>query len=561
MYLYHGTDAKSAENIVKSGIDMNKSDKGYFGRGFYTATDEKLAKSNYADFADDEDAPGVVLKFQLNSNAKILDLDNPEDWDEYKSTTWKGIPITELRHRDDFDNVMTDLEIDGIRDEGSFGGIVIYNPDVIKLVEEIKFASENIALQFLANYTGKRIKIAAIDLTPLKEEAKKYKNGEELLRSGGFSIDALDRAAFGFAAEDIKELDPKDLHIKWKDDMHNVKQEIKDSGLTDEEWSETVNLSEPIEVVYEDGKFYIDDGHHRYWAAKTLGKKLKVDLVRIYDKPIAKITGKRDYDYDEFHRSFFASIRNADFQDLSSLKRYLKDKPFHIYDHAHEFDSYSNKDEMMEKAGVSEESWDKAMDESDWDELEELSDKISKSMDDKDKEDFLYHLHNVSSEEAPSWAHMDFEEMVLPSGSWLVHFSDNADEIKAEGFTYGIDQMDKLGLTTYFGKESKKYGGYNFAFLADSRDASHAAKAGKYGKEAVLFKASGLKVYHYGDQETQIIFYGKDINPDNIVLIRKDGDMWQVQGGERGYLFESENFNDVVNWVEKNHSQYAKALR
>lgn len=37
-YLYHGTDKKSANDIIKRGIDMSKSEKGYFGRGFYTAT-------------------------------------------------------------------------------------------------------------------------------------------------------------------------------------------------------------------------------------------------------------------------------------------------------------------------------------------------------------------------------------------------------------------------------------------------------------------------------------------------------------------------------------------
>ena len=32
----------------------------------------------------------------------------------------------------------------------------------------------------------------------------------------GFSIDELDRAAFGFAPQDIKKLHPNDLKIKWK---------------------------------------------------------------------------------------------------------------------------------------------------------------------------------------------------------------------------------------------------------------------------------------------------------------------------------------------------------
>jgi len=427
MYLYHGTDIKSAEDIIKHGINMNKSHKGYFGKGFYTATDEKIAKSNYADFAD-EDESGIVLKFQLNSNAKILDLDNPNDFKIYTTVKWQGLKIKDLIHRDDFDKIMTELGFDGLRDEGSFGGIVIYNPNAIHLIEEIKFASENIALQFLADYTNKKIKIAntindeikmfqnqlkkdlglkslvlfsngndlkldsiiveksmqkqgigtkamnsiidfadknnmKITLTTgqrdphhgttsssrlkkfykkfgfvenkgrnkdftisgnmyrnpkpskiakllgmdiLKKEAEKYKSGEELLKAGGFSIDTLDRAAFGFSEKDIKELDPKNLNIKWYQDLENVKNEIKKSGLSKEEWAKQINLTKPIDVVFENDKFYVDDGHHRYLAAKILNKKLPVSL-KIKQKPIPKIIGTKNYNYDEFHRSFFAS--------------------------------------------------------------------------------------------------------------------------------------------------------------------------------------------------------------------------------------------------------------
>ena len=158
-YLYHGTDKKSAEDIIKHGIDMSKSDKGYFGRGFYTATNEALAKSNYADFADDEES-GVVLKFSLSPSAKVLDLDKSDDFDTYKTTKWKGVPIENLIHRDDFDKIMVESGFDGLRDEGSFGGIVIYNPKAVKLEEEMKFASISQALQFLADTTNSRIIIA-----------------------------------------------------------------------------------------------------------------------------------------------------------------------------------------------------------------------------------------------------------------------------------------------------------------------------------------------------------------------------------------------------------------
>jgi hypothetical protein len=139
----------------------------------------------------------------------------------------------------------------------------------------------------------------------LKKYASQLKTSEELLKSGGFPIDILNKVAFGFAKEDITTLYPVDLKIKWKHDLKNVKRERVGTGLSHEEWAKEIDLSEPIEVVYENGDFYIDDGHHRFWAAKILGKKLPVEVTKIYDKPIEKITGIKNYDYDAFHRSFF----------------------------------------------------------------------------------------------------------------------------------------------------------------------------------------------------------------------------------------------------------------
>lgn len=137
-------------------------------------------------------------------------------------------------------------------------------------------------------------------ITDLKTELAKYKSGEQLLRSGGISIDLLDRLAFGFADTDIVTLNPDQINIKWKDDLDNVKWEIRNSGLTPKKWAESINLSEPIDVAYETNKkgvnlFYLEDGHHRYTAAKILKKPLNVSL-EIKANPIRTITPNMTYD-------------------------------------------------------------------------------------------------------------------------------------------------------------------------------------------------------------------------------------------------------------------------
>ena len=148
----------------------------------------------------------------------------------------------------------------------------------------------------------------------LEKELSKFKSDEDLLRNGGISIELLDRLAHGFSEEDIKTLAPNQLKIKWKDDLENVKWEINKSGLSPKQWASKVNLSEPIDVSYwEDSKhkrgFYIEDGHHRYMAAKILNKLLNVNL-EIKVNPIKTIAPNMGY--DEFHRYVYSKHLNGD---------------------------------------------------------------------------------------------------------------------------------------------------------------------------------------------------------------------------------------------------------
>lgn len=148
-------------------------------------------------------------------------------------------------------------------------------------------------------------------------EVNKFDTDESLLRAGGISIEAIDRAAYGFTSGDIKTLSPSQLHIKWKEDLKNVKYEIEYlrkktySGLSLQKvmkiWADKIDLSEPIDVTYEKDKFYIEDGHHRYYAAKILNKDLNVNL-EIKQNPITKLAPSLSY--DDFHRCVFKQVKN-----------------------------------------------------------------------------------------------------------------------------------------------------------------------------------------------------------------------------------------------------------
>jgi hypothetical protein len=127
--MFHGTSKKGAESIYKHGIKQNKSNKGYFGRGFYMASDYDLAKSNYADFSEDEDG-GAVITVKIKDNANILDLRDAIDSEKYMLVSKNGRLIGD----DNFDKVMVTAGVDGLFDR-SFGGVVIYNAKAIEVLK------------------------------------------------------------------------------------------------------------------------------------------------------------------------------------------------------------------------------------------------------------------------------------------------------------------------------------------------------------------------------------------------------------------------------------------
>lgn len=159
----------------------------------------------------------------------------------------------------------------------------------------------------------------------------------------------------------------------------------------------------------------------------------------------------------------------------------------------------------------------------------------------------------------PAWSYFDKPELI--KNQWLIHFTnDNAQTIAQEGFKYGVDDMTKLGLTTHLGEFDKKYGGYNFAYtLKDFPKYYKSFHNYTYGNQAVIFNASGLKTYHHGDQEPQVIFYGNTAK--NIIpLIRGNEKEWAVYSKNGKQLYEEDNLELVVNWITKNYAQYKNQL-
>ncbi len=162
----------------------------------------------------------------------------------------------------------------------------------------------------------------------------------------------------------------------------------------------------------------------------------------------------------------------------------------------------------------------------------------------------------------PAWA--AFGSPTIVKNTWLIHFTDDAGSIAAEGFRFGAHDLDQLALTTSWTQESKKGGTYVFAYDASDYE-KYTGSSSKYGSEAVLFRASGVSAWHQGDRENQVIFDGRTAK--YIIPLYEYNGEWMANGiGKNGReedadgdnLFDSHS--EAVDWVTKNFRQYRKVL-
>jgi hypothetical protein len=169
----------------------------------------------------------------------------------------------------------------------------------------------------------------------------------------------------------------------------------------------------------------------------------------------------------------------------------------------------------------------------------------------------------INDAEYPAWSYFDDNPQLIKN-QWLIHFTNDADNITKNGFKYGVNDMTKLGLTTHLGEFDKKYGGYNFAYTLNDFKKYGASSYGnwsksgyKYGNEAVIFNASGIKVWHYGDEEPQVIFYGNTAK--NIIPITSgENAKFGVFSKNGNLLFENDDLPKIVKWIVNNYQQYRK---
>jgi len=203
----------------------------------------------------------------------------------------------------------------------------------------------------------------------------------------------------------------------------------------------------------------------------------------------------------------------------------------------------------------------------DYDNPEDVIDFLSRNP--KLKKDFNEYLYKgiidfnlpIDDSDYPAWSFFSDNPQIIKN-QWLVHFTSDSLNIYKEGFKYGVEEIDKLGLTTRLADIDKRYGGFNFAYTPyDCSKYSRDRHGYKYGEEVVIFKASGVRVLHYSDQEYQTIFYGDTATNINSITQGENG--WGVESNIDSsiILYENEDLDKVIDWFINNYDQYRKHLR
>lgn len=111
---------------------------------------------------------------------------------------------------------------------------------------------------------------------------------EELER---WDVDDLDRLAFGVACGDRLTVDPDRLRLLYPDDLANPQALFDAQGMA---WAWSVSTKELVSLSVDDlGRLCLEDGHHRWLAAKKTGRTLSAEITAVKGRPIERILARQ----------------------------------------------------------------------------------------------------------------------------------------------------------------------------------------------------------------------------------------------------------------------------
>ncbi len=163
-----------------------------------------------------------------------------------------------------------------------------------------------------------------------------------------------------------------------------------------------------------------------------------------------------------------------------------------------------------------------------------------------------YYQDNPLDWDAPGWSYFEGSDIV--KNQWLIHFTGEAKKIAERGFLYGTDDLEDLGVS-----DGPVPGGtYCFAYRA--KDFKQYLRGGKskYGHQAVIFRASGVRTWHLADKEEQVIF-ACDQTSDRVPVLYSHQEGYSIS--DKPTIPKFSSIEDTVEWVMTNYNQYKRVLK
>ena len=159
----------------------------------------------------------------------------------------------------------------------------------------------------------------------------------------------------------------------------------------------------------------------------------------------------------------------------------------------------------------------------------------------------------------PSWFWLT--DPTVERNTWMIHFTgeDNRDQIIKSGFKRGVGDPMFVSWSTGFydmipGEDAKNK--YHFAYTVDYL-LKEPDKFWRYGYSAVMFRASGITMYHYADREMQTVFSSPTAK-DFVPIDWLDENNAIVRGGKK--TLKKGPLDEVMKWVVANYNQYRKVF-
>ena len=158
---------------------------------------------------------------------------------------------------------------------------------------------------------------------------------------------------------------------------------------------------------------------------------------------------------------------------------------------------------------------------------------------------------NTMYYDQPTWMNTDFSRMV--KNEWCIHFGNDAMNIANEGFTGGTDDINQLAYTNAGQKKNSE--GYDFAFIISDLSVDD----NEYGSEAVIFRTSGVEIYHWGDNQRQVIFWGPYAHDFIPISYSEEEGEWIVTG-MNNQILKAGKPSEIAMWATNNLPQYRKQI-